>query len=48
LFVVRDHADQQFVYVYIDTLVAAKPLTKDKTRRIATRVAKLPNYCRKP
>jgi hypothetical protein len=51
-FVVRDHNGQVLAYVYFEDepgrRSAAKLLSKDATRRIASNIAKLPELVRKP
>jgi hypothetical protein len=46
-FVVRDHGGQALAYVYYEEeagrRAAAKLLTKDEARRIAAKIAKLPD-----
>ena len=43
-FAVRDRDGQQLAYVYFDDpRAAAKPLTRDEARRIASNIAKLPD-----
>jgi hypothetical protein len=48
--VIRDHSGQKLAYVYFENepgrRSAAKLLTKDKARRIAVNIAKLPNLLR--
>ena len=51
-FIVRDADGQQLAYVYYESepgrRSAAKLLTKDEARRIASNIAKLPGPLRKP
>lgn len=51
-YIIRDAAGQALAYVYCEDEVgrrgAAKLLTRDEARRIASNIAKLPSFLAKP